>query len=53
MKNHYLSRDFASGIAVVLYESRMTDVLPSLQKIFVEGMRYHEYIPQFVPARQL
>ena len=62
VKNLYLSKEFAPGIAVALYEGRMTDVLPSLQNIFVEELEtprpFHEYIEQFaflqfVSARQL
>jgi hypothetical protein len=58
--NLYLSKESAPGIAVVLRElvgGRITEVLPSLQNIFVEGLEpsgpFQENIGQFVTARQL
>jgi hypothetical protein len=60
VKNLYLSKDFAPGIATALQElvgSRTTEVLPSLQNIFVEELEpsgpVQEKIGQFVAARQL
>jgi hypothetical protein len=60
VKNLYLSTEFALGIAVSLTElvgGRITEVLPSLQNIFVEGLEplgpFQENIGQFVTARQL
>jgi hypothetical protein len=62
VKNLYLSKEFAPGIAATLQElvqvgSRIADVLPSLQNIFVEGFEpsgpFQENIGQFVAARQL
>jgi hypothetical protein len=60
VKNVYLSEEFAPGIAAALQElvgGRITDVLPSLQNIFVEGLEpsgpFQESIGQFVVARQL
>ncbi|KAN0115632.1 hypothetical protein V8E52_006751 [Russula decolorans] len=60
MKNLYLSNEFAPCIAAALQElvgDRITEVLPSLQNIFVEGLkplgRFREHIGQFVAARQL
>ena len=41
VKNLYLSMDFAPGIAAALQElvvARITEVLPSLQNIFVKGL---------------
>jgi hypothetical protein len=59
VKNLYLSKEFAPDIATVLQElvgDRMTEVLPSLQNIFVEGLEpsglFQENIGQFVAARQ-
>ena len=58
--NLYLSKEFAPGIAAALEElagGRITEVLPSLQDIFVEGLKssglFQENIGQFVAARQL
>ena len=58
-KNLYLSKEFAPGIAAALEEldgSRITEVLPSLQNIFVEGLEpsghFQKKIGQFVAARQ-
>ena len=60
VKNLYLSKEFAPGIAAALQElvgNRITEVLPSLQSIFVEGLEpsglFQENIGQFVAARQL
>ena len=59
-ENLYLSKEFAPGIAVVLQElveERITEVLPSLQNIFVEGLEpsgpFQENIEQFVATRLL
>ncbi len=57
LKNLYLSKDFAPGIAAALQEIVGTEVLPSLQNIFVDGLEpsgpFRENIRQFVAARQL
>ena len=60
VKNLYLSVDFAPGIVATLQElvtNRVTEILPSLKNIFVEGLRtsgpLRENIEQFVAARQL
>jgi len=60
VKNLYLSKEFAPGIATTLQElvgGRITVVLPRLQNIFVEGLEHsgpiQENIGQFVAARQL
>jgi hypothetical protein len=60
VKNLYLSKEFAPGIAAgreELVGGRITEVLPSLQNIFVEGLEpsgpFQENIGQFVAARQL
>jgi F-box-like len=60
MKYLYLSKEFAPGIAAALQElvgGRITEVLPSLRYIFVEGLEpsgpFRENIEQFVAARQL
>jgi hypothetical protein len=60
VKNLYLSKEFAPGIAAGLQElvgGRITEVLPSLQNIFVEGLEtsgpFQENIGQFVAARLL
>jgi hypothetical protein len=60
VKNLYLSKEFAPGIAAALKElvgGRITEVLPSLQNIFVEGLEpsgpFQENIAQFIAARQL
>jgi hypothetical protein len=60
VKNLYLSKNFSRGIAAALKEltgSRITEVLPSLQNIFAEGLEplgpFQENIGQFVAARQL
>ncbi len=57
VKNLYLSKDFAPGIAVALQDVVGTEVLPSLQNIFVEGLEpsgpFQENIGQFVAAREL
>ena len=60
VKNLFLSKQFAPGIAAALQElvgSRITEVLPSLQNIFVEGLEpsgpFRENVEPFVAARQL
>jgi len=60
VKNLYLSKELAPGIAAALQESvgdRITEVLPVLQIIFVEALepsgRFQENIGRFVAARQL
>ena len=60
VKNLYLCKEFAPGIAAALREpvgARITEVLPSLQNFFVEGLEpsgpFQENIGQFVAARQL
>ena len=60
VKKLYLSKEFAPSIAAnlqELVEARVTEVLPSLQNIFVEGLEpsraFHGNIGQFVAARRL
>ena len=60
VKNLYLSKGFAPRIESALQElagSRITEVLPSLQNIFVKGPGpsepFQEYIGQFVTTRRL
>ena len=60
VKNIYLSKQFAPGIAAALQdlvEGRIMEVLPSLQNIFVENLGpsgpFREMIGQFVATRQL
>jgi hypothetical protein len=60
VKNLYLSEEFAPSIAAALQEldgGRITEVLPSLQNIFVGGLgslgTFRANIEQFVAARQL
>jgi len=60
VKNLYLSRESAPDIGAALQElvgARITEVLPSLRNIFVEGLkpsgRFRENIGQFIAARQL
>ncbi len=57
VKNLYLSKEFAPGIATALQEIVGTEVLPSLQKILVEELGpsgpFQENIGQFIAARQL
>ena len=60
VKNLHLSKQFAPGIADTLQEligSRVMEVLPGLQNIFVEGLEpsgpFQENIGQFVAARRL
>jgi hypothetical protein len=60
VKNLYLPEEFAPGIAAALQElvgARITEVLPGLQNIFVEGLEplgpFRENIGQFVTARRL
>ena len=56
----YLSKELVPGIAAALKEltgGRITEVLPSLQNIFVDGLEssghFWENIAQFIAARQL
>jgi F-box-like len=58
VKNLYLSKEFAPGIAVALKELvGIAEVLPKLQNIFVEGLQpsgpLQENIGQFVAERRL
>jgi hypothetical protein len=57
VKNLYISKEFAPGIAAALQElvgGRTTEVLPSLQNILVDQLEsFRENIGQFVAARQL
>ena len=61
VKNLYLAKDFAPGIAAGLQENVETEVLPSLQNIFGKGLEppgpfqgpFQESIGQFVAAREL
>jgi hypothetical protein len=60
VKNLYLFKELSQGIAAALKEltgGRITEVLPSLQNIFVGGLEtlepFWENIRQFVAARQL
>jgi len=57
VKNLYLSNEFAPGIAAALQDIVGTEVLPSLQNIFVEGLElsgpFQDNIGQFVAAREL
>ena len=60
VKNLYLLKKFVPGIAVALQElvgGRITEELPSLQNIFVEGVEpsgpFQENIGQFIAARRL
>jgi hypothetical protein len=60
VKNLYLSEDFSRGIAAAVKEltgSRITEVLPSLENIYVQELEplgpFQENIGQFVAARQL
>ena len=59
VKNLYISREFAPGIGAALQElvdSGITEMLPSLQNVFVEELMlsglFQENIRQFVAARQ-
>jgi hypothetical protein len=59
VKNLYLSKVSAPGIVAALQElvgGRITEVLPSLEKIFVEELElsgpFRENIEQFIAARQ-
>jgi hypothetical protein len=59
VKNLYLSEEFAPGIAAALQElvgARITEVLPSMQNIFVRELEpsgpFQENIQHFVVARQ-
>ena len=60
VKNLYLSEESAPGIAAALQElvgDRVTEVLPSLQNIFVEELElsgaFRESVGQFIATRQL
>jgi len=60
VKNLYLSEEFALGVAAALQElveGRISEALPSLQSIFVEGFNlsvsFRENIGQFVSTRKL
>jgi hypothetical protein len=60
VKYLYLSKEFAPGIAAALQElvgERITEVLPSLRNIFVEGFEpsglFQKIIGPFVATRQL
>jgi hypothetical protein len=61
VRNLYLSKDFASHIVPALHEliesSEATEVLPTLQNIFLEGLQpsgpVQEGIEKFVAARHL
>jgi hypothetical protein len=60
VKDLYLSKEFAPGIAAALQEvvgGRITEVFPIIRNIFVEGLEpsgpFQENIEQFVTARQL
>ena len=60
VKNLYLAKDFAPGIAAALQDlvgGRITEVLPGLRNVFVQGTEpqgpFRERIGQFVAARQL
>ncbi len=57
LKNLYLSKDFAPGIAAALQETVGTELFPNLQNIFVKGLEplgpFQESIGQFVAAREL
>ena len=60
VKNLRLSKEIAPGIAPALQElagARVTEVLPNLRKIFVQGLKplelFQENTGQFVAARQL
>ena len=57
VKGLYLHEEIAPGIATALQElvgTRVTEVLPSLQTIFVENLEpFQANIEQFVAARQL
>jgi hypothetical protein len=58
VKNLYLSKEYARLIAPVLQElagERAMEVLPSLEKVFIDGFRQpvREAIEQFTAVRQL
>jgi hypothetical protein len=60
VKNLYLSKEFAPGIASTLEElvgSRITEVSPRLQNIFVKGLEpsgpFQKKVGRFVATRQL
>ena len=56
VKNLYLSKDFAPGIVAALKEVVGTEVLPSLQNIFVQALEpsgpFQEIFGQFIAARE-
>ena len=60
VKNLYLSKEFGPGIAAALQElvgGRITEVLPRMQNIFMEGLKpsgpFQEKIEQLVASRRL
>jgi hypothetical protein len=60
VKNLYLSREFVPRIVPILQElvgERVTEVLPDLQSIFLEGRQELGFVPEnireFIAARQL
>jgi len=60
VKNLCLAEEFAPGIAAALQElmgGRITEILPSLQNIFVRRLEpwgpFHEQVGQFIAARRL
>ena len=60
VKHLYLAKEFAPGVAAAMQElgeGRITEVLPNLQNIFVEGLEpwrsFQKQIGQFVATRQL
>ena len=60
VKNLYLAKEFAPGITAALQGlvgDRITDVLPNLKNILIEGLEpsgpFQENIGQFLAARQL
>ena len=60
VKNLYLSPDFAPRIASALQglvEERVTEVLPNLERIFLEDLQESGFVPEamrkFIAARQI
>ena len=60
VKNLYLSREFVPRIVPILHEpvaERVTEVLPNLRSIFLEGPKEPGFVPEnireFIAARQL
>ena len=56
VKNFHLSKQISARIAPALQElagGRMTEVLPALEKVILEGFQPSEGIAQFISARQL